>query len=74
MPSSGQPYRPEVSKMCHEWWHRRETQRRERFDEEVKYLLDEERKRSEPSPPVADYEWDEEPLKPERLEVEAVRR
>jgi hypothetical protein len=60
--------------MCHEWWHRREMRRQERFDEEVKYLLDEERKRAEPSAPVADHERDEEPLKPERLEVETVRR
>ena len=29
------PDPPEVAKMCHDWWMRRERRREERFDEEL---------------------------------------
>jgi hypothetical protein len=60
--------------MCHAWWRRRESRREERFDEELKYLLDEERDRPGPPAPVVEHERDEEPLKPERVHVETVPR
>jgi hypothetical protein len=57
--------------MCHEWFMRRERRREEeRFDEELRYLLDE-REVSEPPRTVVEHE-PEEPAEPERLEeVEA---
>ena len=58
--------------MCHEFWSRRERRRSERFDEELRYLLDEERERREPPMPVVERE--EEPAEPERLGVEAGTR
>ena len=58
--------------MCHEWWSRREKRREERFDEGLRYLLDEERGRSEPTP-VVEYE-DKEPVEPERVRVESGSR
>jgi hypothetical protein len=60
--------------MCHESWSRRERRREERFDEELRYLLDEEAERSEAQTPIVEHERDEEPMKPERLRVEAGTR
>jgi hypothetical protein len=59
--------------MCHDWWMRREKRREEQFDEELRYLLDEERERSAPAP-IVEHERDEEPVDPERPPVEAVTR
>jgi hypothetical protein len=59
--------------MCHERWTRRERWREERFDEELRYLLDD-RERREPAAPVVERDRDEEPLDPERPEVETVTR
>jgi hypothetical protein len=65
------PDPPEVVKMCHDWWIREERRRREeRFDDELRYLLDE-RERSEPQTPVVNHERDEEPADPDRVRVEA---
>jgi hypothetical protein len=58
-----------VVKMCHDWWMRRERRREERFDEELRYLLDE-MEQSEPPVPVVERERDE-PMEPERVRVEA---
>ena len=57
--------------MCHDWWMRREKRREERFDEELRYLLDEERGGFEPPAPVVEHESDSEPVDPERVRVEA---
>jgi hypothetical protein len=70
---SSRPDPPEVVKMCHERWTRRERQREERFDEELRYLLDE-RERSEPPTPVVERVRPEEPADRERLRVEAATR
>jgi hypothetical protein len=70
---SSRPDPPEVVKMCHERWTRRERQREERFDAELRYLLDE-RERSEPPIPVVERVRPEEPADPERLRVEAATR
>jgi hypothetical protein len=51
-------------------WERR---RQEQFDEELRYLLDEERERSRPTP-IAEKERDKEPAERERPPVEAVTR
>ena len=59
--------------MCHDEWMRWERRRQERFDEELHFLLDEERERSRPTP-IAEHEQDEEPVGPERPPVEAVTR
>jgi hypothetical protein len=59
--------------MCHDWWMRREMRRQERFDEELRYLLDEER-RATPPTPVVEHEPDDEPTDPERFPVEAGTR
>ena len=56
--------------MCHEWWERRERRREERFDEELRFLLDEERERSRPDP-VVEHEREEQPA--EQRPVEATR-
>jgi hypothetical protein len=53
---------------------RRESRREERFDEELRHLLDEERPRPEPRAPVVEHERDEEPSDPERVRVEAGTR
>ena len=58
--------------MCHDWWMRHER-REERFDEELRYLLDE-REHSDPPAPVAEYERAEEPTDPERIGAEAGTR
>jgi hypothetical protein len=52
-------------------WKRR---REERFDEEIRYLLDEERARPERPQPVVEHEPAEEPTDPERVRVEAGTR
>jgi hypothetical protein len=70
---TSRPDPPEVVKMCHERWTRRERQREQRFDEELRYLLDE-RERSEPPTPVVERVRPEEPADPERLRVEAATR
>jgi hypothetical protein len=57
--------------MCHESWMRREKRREERFDEELRRLVDEERRRPERPTPVVEREADEEPKDPERVRVEA---
>jgi len=55
--------------MCHDWWMRRERWQ-ERFDEELRYLLDE-REPSEPPVTFVEHEQDEEPKDPERIRAEA---
>jgi hypothetical protein len=60
--------------MCHDWWMRREMRRQERFDEELRYLLDEESRRPVPPAPVVEDEPAEEPADPERVRVEAGTR
>jgi hypothetical protein len=60
--------------MCHDWWKRREERREERFDEELHYLLDEERRGFEPPAPVVEHEGDAAPEDPERVRVEAALR
>jgi hypothetical protein len=40
--------------MCHDWWTRRERRREERFNEDLRYLLDE-REHFEPPTPVVEY-------------------
>jgi hypothetical protein len=45
--------------MCHDWWMRREKRRDEQFDEELRYLLDEEGERPGPVP-IVEHEVDEE--------------
>jgi hypothetical protein len=57
--------------MCHDWWMRRERRREEQFDEELRYLLDEEPERPGPVP-IVEHEPDEEPV--ERPPVEAATR
>jgi hypothetical protein len=59
--------------MCHDEWMRWERRRQERFDEELRYLLDEERERSRPTP-IAERERDEGSVDPERPPVEAATR
>jgi hypothetical protein len=49
---------------------RREKRREEQFDEELQYLLDEERERPGPMP-VVERDRDEEPTDPDRDPVEA---
>jgi hypothetical protein len=60
--------------MCYERWKRREQRREERFEEEVRYLIDEERPRRERQAPVLEREGDDEPRDPERVRVEAGTR
>jgi hypothetical protein len=59
--------------MCHERWIRRERRREQRFDEEFRRLIDEERPRPERPAPVVEHERDE-PSDPERVRVEAGTR
>jgi hypothetical protein len=56
--------------MCHDWWIRRERRRHDRFDEELRWLLDED-EHAEPAAPIVEHEHDEEPADPERIRVEA---
>jgi hypothetical protein len=60
--------------MCHDWMMRRSRRREDRMDEELRYLIDEERPRPEPRAPVAERDRDEEPRDPERVRVEAGAR
>jgi hypothetical protein len=60
--------------MCHEQWMRRERRREERFDEEVRYLIDTERARQEPREPVLERERDKDPRDPERVRIEVGTR
>ena len=57
--------------MCHEYWTRGGRRRDERFDEELRHLVDEEHRRPERPTPVVEREADEEPQDPERVRVEA---
>lgn len=59
--------------MCHEWSIRRERRRETRFDEELRYLLDERSAKDEPPQPVVE-KRDSEPGDPERVRVEAPTR
>ena len=60
--------------MCHDWWTRREKRREERFDEELRYLLDEEPTRSKRPEPVVEREGGDEPADPDRVPMEAGTR
>ena len=59
--------------MCHERWMRRDRSREERFDEELRYLIDEEQRRRPPVP-VVEHERDEEPADPDPVRVESGAR
>jgi hypothetical protein len=59
--------------MCHDWWMRRERRREEQFDEELRYLLDEERERPGPVP-IVEHDPEEEPAHREPPPVEATTR
>ena len=65
----GDPETTEVVHMCHDGWMRGERQRDERFEEELRYLLDE-RQRPEPPTPVAERERDERPAEDPPFSVE----
>jgi hypothetical protein len=60
--------------MCHERWIRRERRREQRFDEEFRRLIDDERPRPERPAPVVEHERDEERSDPEPVRVEAGTR
>jgi hypothetical protein len=49
--------------MCDGWWTYRERRRQERFDEELRYLLDEEERPERPTP-VVEHEPEVEPEQP----------
>jgi hypothetical protein len=59
--------------MCHDWRLFRDRRREERFDEEIRYLLDE-HERTEPPAPVVEHGHDEEPTEPQRVGAEAGTR
>jgi hypothetical protein len=60
--------------MCHDWWMRRERRREERFDEELRYLLDEEDRRTKRPEPVVEHERGDEPADPDRTPLETGTR
>ena len=60
--------------MCYERWRRRGQRREERFEEEVRFLIDQERPRREPRAPVLEREGNQEPRDPERTRLEAGTR
>jgi hypothetical protein len=60
--------------MCHERWMRRERRREERFDDELRRLIDEDRPRPNRPLPVVERDRDEEPRDPERVRVQAGTR
>jgi hypothetical protein len=61
--------------MCSERWMRRQRRREERrFDEEIRYLIDEGRASREPQAPVMEHERPKESRDPERVRVEAGAR
>lgn len=47
--------------MCHERWFRRQQQE-ERFEEELRFLMDRERERPEAPTPVVEHEPDTDPV------------
>jgi hypothetical protein len=47
--------------MCHDRWFRR-RERDERFEDELRFLLDRERERSEPTTPVVEHDPDTDPV------------
>jgi hypothetical protein len=64
------PDPPEVVQMCYDRWMRREEKRREEeFDQELRYLLDEDVKRPGAAP-IVEHERDAEPADPEKPRVE----
>jgi hypothetical protein len=65
------PDPPGGGDMCYDRWMLREKRREERFDEELRYLLDEERRGFEPPAPVVEQEKDAGPVDPKRVGVEA---
>jgi hypothetical protein len=71
---AGSPDPTEVVDMCHDWWMRRERRREERFDEELRYLLDEESRRPKRPEPVVEREAGDEPEDPDRVPMEAGTR
>jgi hypothetical protein len=60
--------------MCHEQWTRRGRQREERFDEEVRYLVNAERARQERREQLLERERDKDPRDPERVRIEVGAR
>jgi hypothetical protein len=60
--------------MCHERWLRREKWRDERLDDELRRLVDDERRPPERPVPVVEHDRGEEPSDPERVRVEAGTR
>jgi hypothetical protein len=60
--------------MCHERWLRRERWREERFDDELRRLIDEGGPSPERSMPVVERDRDAEPNGPEPVRVETVTR
>jgi hypothetical protein len=60
--------------MCYERRMRRERRRVERFDDELRHLLDDERAHPKRPEPVVERERDEEPRDPDRVRVEAGTR
>lgn len=68
-----EPDPSELVQMCNDWLTRRERRREERFDEQLRYLLDE-REHSEPPTPVVESERYEELTDPDRPGVEAGTR
>jgi hypothetical protein len=56
--------------MRHERWLRRNKWREERFDEEFRRVVDEERRRPERPVPLVEHDRNEEPSDPDRVRVE----
>jgi hypothetical protein len=59
--------------MCHDGWMRREKRREEQFDEELRYLLDEDAERKGASP-IVEHDREGEPAAPQGPRVEPVIR
>jgi len=59
--------------MCHDWLLRRERRREERFDEELRYLLDEQERPERPVP-VVEHQRDDQPADPEPRQAEVGTR
>jgi hypothetical protein len=66
------PDPPEVVLMCYDRWMRREKRREEQFDQELRYLLDEDEERRPAAAPIVEHERDTEPADPDRPRVETV--
>ena len=60
--------------MCHGQWIRRERRREERFDTELRHLIEEERPRPSRPIPVVENERGKEPSEPELVRIEAGTR